>query len=176
MWKFQNRLIWRLPLFISWRFFAQCHPVKIQIQFNHVMVCKRTQNQLSLWSWSRAIGWADMQWPNSQFAEESLYQEIENNPLGRATTRLDERLKILVKEKKITEESRRHFRGNRVNFGGFYLQVRLKKLGYEKIGYLLWGNVEAQNINCISLTGPKLIYSQLYVGIIEQLWFPHNDH
>ena len=58
-----------------------------------------------------------------------------------------------------------------------YIQVRLKKLEYyEKIGYLSWGIVEAQNFNCISLTGPKLIYPQLYVGIIEQLWFPPNDH
>ena len=57
------------------------------------------------------------------------------------------------------------------------LQVRLKKLEYyEKIGYLSCGNVEVQNFNCIGLTGPKLIYPQLYVGIIEQLWFPHNDH
>ena len=55
--------------------------------------------------------------------------------------------------------------------------MRLKKLEYyEKIGYLSRGNVKAQNFNCISLTGPKVIHSQLYVGIIEQLWFPYHDH
>ena len=67
--KFQNRLMWRLLLFMSWRFFAhilkdtQCHPVKIHIQFNHVLVCKCAKNQLSLWSLIGAIGRVDMERP-----------------------------------------------------------------------------------------------------------------
>ena len=48
--KFQLRLKWRLPLSMSWRFFAhilkdtEYKLVKIHIQFKNVMVCKCTKN------------------------------------------------------------------------------------------------------------------------------------
>ena len=53
---------------MSWRIFAhilkdtECHPARIHMQFNYVMICKWTKTQLSLWSWNgRLVGliWSD---------------------------------------------------------------------------------------------------------------------
>ena len=64
---------------------------------------------------------------SEQLTDELVYDRVNDNPLGRVTTLIDEKLRELVGAGKITEENRRYLKGKNVVLGHFYLLPTIHK-------------------------------------------------
>ena len=64
---------------------------------------------------------------SEQLTDDLVYERVEDNPLGRVSTLIDEKLRELVGAGEITEENRRYLKGKNVVLGRFYLLPTIHK-------------------------------------------------
>ena len=83
--------------------------------------------------------------PSEQLTDELVYERVDDNPFGRVTTLIDEKLRELVRAGKITEENRRYLKGKNVVLGRFYLLPTIHKRVMNVLGRPVVSNCGTAN-------------------------------